>query len=339
MRYSRRHCREYQGRPYRAARLAGGFTLVELLVVIAIIGVLVALLLPAVQAAREAARRSQCTNNLKQNVLAILNFHDVKKHQPQYHAAIRPTTPPNAPYSYTQPGPVWTVLILPFMEQQALYNRFDKTVAMNHPKNRLKNAANPDPPVQHIVANYVCPSAESASQPVFERRNDAGGYNPEPALGLYYAASMGPTAPDNCRFCTDPSMRPLCCQAAAYGTTDDSSTGMWGRSDGIREFKEVTDGLSNTIFLGETLPEQCVYQGAWAPNFSLAGTQIPLNTFEICEQPPGCHELGCGFKSAHPGGAHFAFGDGRVVFVSESIDYLPYNALGTRAGDETVSLP
>jgi prepilin-type N-terminal cleavage/methylation domain-containing protein/prepilin-type processing-associated H-X9-DG protein len=317
-------------------RARSAFTLVELLVVIAIIGVLVALLLPAVQAAREAARRSQCTNNLKQNVLAILNFHDVKKHQPQYHAAIRPAT---TPYNYSQPGPVWTVLILPFMEQQALYNRFDKTVTMNDRRNSQQNAFQPDPPVRHIVGNYVCPSAESAGQPVFDRRNDAGGFNPEPALGLYYAASMGPTEPDECRFCTQASMRPLCCQAADYGTSNDSSTGMWGRSDGIRMFKEVTDGLSNTFFLGETLPEQCVYQGAWAVNFSLAGTQIPLNTFEICAQPPGCHQLGCGFKSAHPGGAHFAFGDGRVVFVSEAIDYLVYNALGTRAGDETVSLP
>jgi prepilin-type N-terminal cleavage/methylation domain-containing protein/prepilin-type processing-associated H-X9-DG protein len=316
------------------SRRRPAFTLVELLVVIAIIGVLVALLLPAVQAAREAARRAQCTNNLKQNLLAILNFHDVKKHQPQYHAAIRPTTPPNAPYNYNQAGPVWSVLILPFMEQQPLFNRFDKKVAMNHPFNRE--------PVKQVISNYVCPSAESAQQPVFEIRTDAGGFNPQPALGLYYPVSMGPTEPDGCDFCPEKTGNPnsFCCQGRGYGTDPhDNSTGMWGRSDGKRTFKEVTDGLSNTIFMGESLPEQCVYQGAWAPNFSLAGTTIPLNTFQVCLAPPGCHRTACGFKSAHPSGAHFAFGDGRVQFVNEAIEYKLYNNLGTRAGEEPVTVP
>ncbi|MGH7946757.1 MAG: DUF1559 domain-containing protein, partial [Opitutaceae bacterium] len=133
--------------------------------VIAIIGILVALLLPAVQAAREAARRAQCVNNMHQSVIAIQNFHDVNGHQPQYHAAIPPNasgptdsrTPPSSTpykYHYSDPGPVWTVLILPYMEEQALFDEFDKTVHMKHVNNAKL--------VRQVISSYVCPSAESA---------------------------------------------------------------------------------------------------------------------------------------------------------------------------------
>jgi prepilin-type N-terminal cleavage/methylation domain-containing protein/prepilin-type processing-associated H-X9-DG protein len=327
------------------------FTLVELLVVIAIIGVLVALLLPAVQAAREAARRSQCTNNLKQEALAIINFHDAKKHQPQYHAAFPPSgsggsgssrgggAAANWTYNYsTDPGPTWAVLILPYMEQQQLFQSFNKDVPMNHADNRDE--------VQQIVPTFICPSAESAQEPVMERSNAARS-NPTPSLGLYYAVSMGPTEPDSCNFCPEKngSATSYCCNGDSYGTgpfdgNPDSSTGMFGRNHLMRRFKEVTDGLSNTILLGETIPEHCIYQAQYGPNFSLAGTQIPLNTFEPrCSQPPGCHNLACGFKSYHPGGALFAFVDGSVHFIPEAIEYRLFNHLGTRAGDDIASIP
>ncbi len=312
--------------------LRRAFTLVELLVVIAIIGILVALLLPAIQAAREAARRAQCVNNVRQIALAMQNHESSQKHYPQYHAAILPTA--TTAYSYSQAGPIWTLLIMPYIEEQALFDQFDKKVTMGHANNKLN--------VQRIVPSFVCPSNITAGNPVFTDRSDANGINPKTALGLYYAVSMGPTHPDRCDFCTagsTPSKTNFCCQGANYGMPDDNSTGMFGRSNVKRKFKQVTDGLSKTFLVGETLPEQCAYQGAYAPNFSLAGTQIPLNLLTAtCPAPPGCHATGCGFKSPHPGGVHFAMVDASVQFVNENIDYRIYNELGTRAGGEAASL-
>jgi prepilin-type N-terminal cleavage/methylation domain-containing protein len=314
------------------------FTLVELLVVIAIIGILVALLLPAVQAAREAARRAQCVNNLRQIGIAVQNFHDTYKRQPQYHAAILPT--PTSVYEtsagYKWAGPIWSILILPFIEEQALYDSFDKKVTLVDPKNADA--------IKHIVSSYVCPSNETAANPILQDRADGVGANPKTGLGLYYAVSMGPTQPDMCTFCpttpgNTPSPTNYCCQGAGYGTNPiDNSTGMFGRSNGIRKFKQIVDGLSHTFLAGETMPEQCIYQATYAPNFALAGTHIPLNTFKSC-LASGCHYYGCGFKSAHPGGAHFVMVDASTHFIQETIDYEAYNGLGTRAGSETFEVP
>jgi len=114
---------------------------------------------------------------------------------------------------------------------------------------------------------------------------------------------------------------------------------MFGRYPSGYRFADVRDGLSNTLMLGETLPAQCIYQGAYCINFPLAGTSIPMNTFEVCDRRGGIHYRACGFKSMHSAGAHFALGDGSVRFVADSIDYRLYNELGTRAGREVVSVP
>ena len=330
------------------------FTLVELLVVIAIIGILVALLLPAVQAAREAARRAQCVNNIRQFAISAQNFHDTYKRIPQYHAAIPPAgSAPGTTYAsatgYTWPGIIWTVQLMPFMEEQAIYDRFNKKLKMTDDSTLGTLGYSNRSLAKSVITTWVCPSNETASSPIFTDRRDIAGpdvNNPSNALGLYYAVSMGPTVPDVCvtAYCPPggPSPNSYCCQGAGFGTNpQDNSVGVLGRSDGIRNFKQIADGLTNTFLIGETRPEQCIYQSSFAPNFSLAGTMTPLNTFVKCPNPPAgqCFKDACGFKSTHPGGAHFAMVDTSVHFVVETIDYQVYNNLGTRKGGETAHVP
>jgi len=305
-------------------RSTDGFTLVELLVVIAIIGILVALLLPAVQSAREAARRAQCQNNLKQIGLALLNYEDSRK-----------TLPATSPYTQDDPfapGGTWIAEILPFMEQQNLYDRFDFTQRMTH--------ANNAEAIKVVVDALICPSDPAGDQPVFTNRAAVGGVNPNIAFGLWYTASMGPTSNGNCSVYCPGQAGPdnFCCQGGNYGTTPyRTSAGMFGRGPWGYKLREVTDGQSNTLMVGETLPEQCIYIAAHAPNFTVSGTTIPLNTYETVLEAGGTHYTACGYKSLHVSGAQFAYGDGSVHFLQDTIDYQVYNALGSRAGGEVIS--
>jgi type II secretory pathway pseudopilin PulG len=302
------------------------------LVVIAIIGVLVALLLPAVQAAREAARRSQCQNNLHQLAIALQNYHSGKGALPQatyYNETGHPLK-----------GGLWTVLIMPYMEQQSIFAAFDLTVlnTMDNPKNRAI--------IRQVIPTFICPTDPASQEPVMKGRAISHpSINPDVALGLWYPASMGPTSTDLCVFCplkktSANSPDSYCCQGWNYGTQmpENNSTGMFGRFPRGFKFSQCLDGLSATILLGESLPDQCVYNSAFAPNFPLAGTTIPLNMLNESTQAYGEHVRACGYKSWHAGGAQFAMSDASVQFFSENIDYRLYNELGTRNGQEAVSL-
>jgi prepilin-type N-terminal cleavage/methylation domain-containing protein/prepilin-type processing-associated H-X9-DG protein len=333
-------------------RVRRGFTLVELLVVIAIIGILVALLLPAVQAAREAARRAQCTNNLRQVGVAALNHENTKK-----------ILPPGSGYLRTDPKEfrgTWVVPLLPFIEESGVASQYD---AKKYPD----EAPNLALAATLVLRAFICPSDELASQPILTlRRQGAGSHNPPTCQGLWYTGSMGATIPDRCDWlpsASDPDYNRkvrISCAGGGLGTinTDgkgrtpaapnfnpqDNPNNCFGlicrRHLGI-ELRKVPDGLSNTFLAGETLPSHYIWNCIFCDNFPVSSTHIPLNNMEQCPSIACAADTlywrTSGFKSMHPGGANFVMGDGSVQFISETIDYYTYNMLGNRADGETPS--
>lgn len=318
-----------------------GFTLVELLVVIAIIGILVALLLPAVQAARESARRMHCGNNLKQIGLALHNYHDVHKSLPFGSPGNKPLTP-----NYRTAG-TWAAFILPYIEGQSQFNQFNFNKSMFDPANAQA--------VQQIVTVYICPSDGSADDAILPNRAGGSGYdNPATAQGAWYLGSMGPTHMDNCQYCIDttPSLTNPCCQGYNFGSSAGGGmpagvfAGVFGRYPKSIRFRDIRDGLSKTLAVGETLPRQCSWNSAFAPNFSTTSTNLPFNIFESDSaldptgpNYPSTYARACGFKSRHPGGVNFAMCDGSVHFIGDEADFSLINQLGTRSGGEMAQLP
>ncbi len=297
------------------------FTLVELLVVIAIIGVLVALLLPAVQSARESARRMHCVNNLKQLGLAMHAYHDVHE-----------VLPFACGYYIAQTG-TFASALLPHIEQQNVFDLFNFDQDVTHPDNL--NA------ITTVVSTFVCPTDEGSNRPIRDDIFPDGGHNPRRAHSLWYPVSMGPTHPDSCPYCPGRAgLDNYCCQGNNLGTNPpNNSVGMFGRWPKGKTFAEIVDGLSNTLMLGETIPIHCIFNGAYNQNYPVLPTTIPLNTMESDEGVRGTWFRTCGFKSMHPGGANFCMGDGSVHFFPTEIDFRLYNNLGTREGGEAVSVP
>jgi prepilin-type N-terminal cleavage/methylation domain-containing protein len=364
-------------RPIARRRNFGAFTLVELLVVIAIIGILVALLLPAVQAAREAARRTKCANNMKNIAIALHNYVDAKKRLPTA-TPYQPGRqgPPLGPGALVAGG-TWVVQIWPYIEEQSLYDKFRHDKYCNSPENAQVVAV----PLPWLV----CPSDDDLPRAdgVFDtddkqdggsninpNRTSSGGAATE-VMGLWYPVSAGPTNFDGCPFCPSnlgaaPNM---CCQGQALGSkpvalandpigpvgTKPSFAGLFGRyaERGIK-LTEVVDGLTHTIMAGETLSSQCKYQCAHCPNFPIASTNTPLNTFLHTPKSLGagsCSAGGlgspgeggyceaCGYKSRHPSGAHLMMADASVHFVNEDIDFNVYYVLGARKSGLVKQLP
>jgi prepilin-type N-terminal cleavage/methylation domain-containing protein/prepilin-type processing-associated H-X9-DG protein len=308
------------------------FTLVELLVVIAIIGVLVALLLPAVQAAREAARRMKCQNNLKQIAIGLHNYEDSFGRLP-YGA--------NAPCC-NPPGDNWCIMLFPFIELKPLYDAMDHNGFLNS-----KTPANVAAAQNHKLPVFICPSDGAASKPIMDRGPQTGN-NVTIGRGhaLWYPVSMGPTHMDTCPFCpagTTPSETNWCCQGWSFGSSANAAlgipagtfAGMFGRHPTSIRLAEVTDGLSNTFMIGETLPTHCVWQSVFVPNFPMSGQMIPMSTMEAAATNVNPGRV-CGYKSHHPNGASMAMGDGSVRFVPRTVDYRAWCDIGTRAGGERV---
>lgn len=309
-----------------------GFTLIELLVVIAIIAVLIALLLPAVQQAREAARRTQCKNNLKQLGLALHNYHDT--------ASIFPTPTGNiyGVWSGTGNHGSWLARLLPHIDQAPLFNSL-------HPTD-VDLSTTPDGKLvyQVVIPAFLCPSDPNGGT-----STNSITYGTQVRAVSNYSASMGSQNNSPC----------VSSFANIFGTGPDSRnddptlslnrlSGVFGHSVCSARIRDITDGTSNTIALGEVRPkcEVHVRNGWLATNSLYTGTGININ-FNTCEGEPGTG-TGCnthtgswgasqGFKSIHIGGCHFVLCDGSVRFISENIDMRNYQRLGDRRDGETVS--
>ncbi|HTN75244.1 MAG TPA: DUF1559 domain-containing protein [Pirellulaceae bacterium] len=301
-----------------------GFTLVELLVVIAIIGVLVALLLPAVQSAREAARRMQCTNHLKQLALAVHNYHGTFDAIPVsmgYGAeGARPTANPN--------GKGWIVSVLPHLEQQALYDQFSLGFAGNFTAGSgIKNPLCRDA-MKTRVSFLNCPSDPSGRKIV---QTQAQWPSIDVAL-TNYKGVIGDTRMGGS-------------SSAHQGTEPDchstnNCNGSFYRNnyqDGI-SFASYRDGTSNTFLIGEDVPAENNHSTAFYCNGDYASCHAPLNYFPKPSTPDTWPNV-ISFRSLHTGGGNFALADGSVRFVSDSINYTLYRGLSTKAGSEVVTLP
>jgi prepilin-type N-terminal cleavage/methylation domain-containing protein len=280
-----------------------GFTLVELLVVIAIIGVLVALLLPAVQAAREAARRTQCKNNFKQLAIAIHNYHDTHLYLPPGYISSNPGVAGNSTWCRTggvQRAP-WTVLILPFSEQTNLHSKFDFNIVFQDDSNQMAavNGA-----VVVPVKMFQCPSDIRLTN--------------NKTWNSYFGVQGGGAAPDcGNTGCSAANERAMYVTGMLYG----------GSRLG---FKNATDGTANVFLLGESRYGGAAWgasakQDSCAYARNLAGAQDAINL----HKGQGVHDTR-GFSSFHPGGCGFAMLDGSVHFVSQNIDLTIYRQLGQR---------
>lgn len=290
--------------------IESGFTLVELLVVIAIIGVMVGLLLPAVQAAREAARRMQCSNNLKQIGLALHNYHDTFKVFPAGYIVDLPVTA-NAE------GWGWGALILPFIEQNALHEQIG--VSRRSLRAALTTGNVFRPLFETTVTSYICPS-DTGYAPGYlaENRPFNGG------VGTVAGGLAVPVRP------------PLSNYIGVSGHRDVvgivENTGVFFGNSRVR-FGDITDGTSNTIAVGERETQRS-FSGTWIGVRNPQGGSTAGVNVVIGHSHPKINDVtlanawntdrigtGEGFSSLHPGGAQFVLADGSVRFISESIDH------------------
>ncbi len=340
--------------------LRSAFTLVELLVVIAIIGILIALLMPAIQQAREAGRRSQCVNNLKQIGLGIEGFESANKKFPagrkgcdgiknvsanRYPAASRPASlgdsmpnyvvnncvtcaddPPEQRLGYST-----FVMILPFMELKTLYDSFDLP-------NLWLTATAVDPTSQNGTAvlqrpaEFVCPSDPGPQLTILDGDlngsiHDCQGTG---ATGSY-AVVLGSMGPDKNYTSNNPEVK-----------IDNNGPFIYKRQY-LR--KDIVDGVAHTFFVGEG-KDGLIKWSAGMRYATMRTTANPINSipgqvsYSWTDSNSSLlpHPIYTGsFGSYHKGGASFVFGDGHVTFIIDSIDPILYQALSTRAYKEVIS--
>ncbi len=279
-----------------------GFTLVELLVVIAIIGMLVALLIPAVQAARGAARRSACSNNLKQVGLAILNFESAAgKYPPGQTWTALPGREDRGDYS-------WMALVLPYMEEQAIYDKFNFKLPFQHQANRLPSAA--------VIPAYLCPSTSRR-----DKQRDAEelirDWNGQIGVTLGCTDYLGIAGPSSIRKNPATLERYRRQQGILIGTKGLENESRLLESPPVK-VTSVTDGTSHTVMVTEctgrgTEKEDEDPSGSWVSGKNITHVNDGVNRSGA--KSSWNDEL---IFAEHAGGANGAFADGSVRFLNTS---------------------
>lgn len=335
-----------------------GFTLIELLVVIAIIAILVAILLPAVQQAREAARRSTCKNNLKQLGLACFNYEDAY--------SMLPPGATSHPGSTNRNGAArgdnfeawgWGAFILPYIEEQAMYERLQ---VASVPLFEVLATADGRDAVQTYMGGFQCPSdswdrlmtgggdggsiGANCNNGTGRHFNGVGMPDTGAGLGNAFRVSgsnyvgVAGVYDINCPFF--PAGDSTNGTAAIRRRENTKNNGLLSK-DGYYKLAKCTDGMSQTLLIGER--GQVCGMGAWVGNRNPPGSGFQGGDYTVGRVAGTINNLnidgswttgieGCseGFHSQHAGGAHFAMGDGRVVFLSDTIDTNVRNAAGGR---------
>jgi len=341
----------------RSHRGRVGFTLVELLVVIAIIGVLVALLLPAVQAAREAARRSSCSNKLRQLAIGLHNHHDTYNKFPpgaQQDVLRFPDPTPGQP-TYIR-GTSWITFTLPFIEQKPLYDLYRFDEPYNSANNMVNNVG------KVAVPTLFCPSGPDA-----QKYRDPNGTTPTTttnvAVTTHYYGVMGPgpgpgeTRQDNFPITFGGVTR-------TYRLGDATNNAAWSGHGILSQYRDTTgsistqrvvrmsdiiDGTTNTFMLGEISrnmpgnycsPGNAQYRTFIRGNNSGSGAtkniSFPINsTYYNCSD--NFNDIS--MMSHHPGGAQFALADASVRFIPETIDFGIYRVSASMGEGENAALP
>jgi prepilin-type N-terminal cleavage/methylation domain-containing protein len=347
-----------------------GFTLVELLVVIAIIGILVALLLPAVQAAREAARRAQCLNNIKQLGIATHNYLSAKKDVLPIGVFQDQKT--------TFQGQTLFIYLLPYLENQAIYDKWDfGTTATS----RGNNCATANSPAATVIPTLLCPTDNPAEKTTNVTATGGSSGNNATFSGYYgvtsYAGNHGnksyyPVSSPTGGSSTDDGMFYV---VAPAGSTAGVCYARPAPTPCVRHdkpvaFKSVSDGTSHTLLFGERYNEDAIFDSMPSPNrndllihqWALWGwmggylgtghaTRSAGEKYQVINRqcPASCAGGGGGgqyqceddrlqnWGSGHPSGANFVMSDGSTRFISDSISPALLVALSTRNGTETVA--
>jgi prepilin-type processing-associated H-X9-DG protein/prepilin-type N-terminal cleavage/methylation domain-containing protein len=282
---------------------ARGFSLVELLAVIAIIGVLVAILLPAIQAARESSRRAQCQNNLRQIGIALAHCVEETGTFPVGCIGCSFSTTDNRRIS-------WNTLLLPYLEQTSLAKQFDMTVAATDPINRIARSV--------VIDTFLCPSTQEETLlfPIGKWKGSAfTDYG-----GVYGVEGIGRNIEPPTLTESGETSTPL-----TFQTLREDSLGVMLYEEGVTP-QTVSDGLSKTASTAELAIRRQSQETVWANGHNVVAQEesTPINGTG----------LGVEIGSPHPGGANLAFCDGHVRFVEESVEQEIFNAMLTKAGGE-----